>query len=238
VAVVVVVAKGPIRLTRASLPATILSLIATSTLAILSPLKHTCSLRPSTAINVYLLASVLGDIPRTRTLWLMNGHLLLARMFSCSLAAKVMMLFLETLEKRHLLRPSALMEADKEGTSGIFVRSMFAWVNPLLYQGFRVIIRQQDLFPIDKKLCAEELEGGLPEVWRKCRANHHTKLQAFANLLLPISRSRRRLQKIFISSSSRIIEMAHHCRHHSSTFASRIHLRTAFSHISHYHLRI
>ncbi|KAE8392559.1 hypothetical protein BDV23DRAFT_151059 [Aspergillus alliaceus] len=61
-------------LTRLSISAAVLGLLATLSLAVISYQEHHCSIRPSFLLGVYLAISILLDGSQARTLWLRRSH--------------------------------------------------------------------------------------------------------------------------------------------------------------------
>lgn len=85
--------------TVASIPAAALSLVDVLTIGLLSYMEHTCSVRPSTLWGVFLLASLVLDIPQSQTLFLMGNQTPLAAVFTAAMGLKVILLMLEAQSK-------------------------------------------------------------------------------------------------------------------------------------------
>jgi ATP-binding cassette subfamily C (CFTR/MRP) protein 1 len=92
--------------TQYSIAAGTLSVLDAVAIGLLSFLHHSRSVRPSTLLQLYLSISLLFDIARTRTLWLANTDSLLAGLFTGATVSKLIMLCLETVEKRRILKPA------------------------------------------------------------------------------------------------------------------------------------
>lgn len=140
--------------TRATLAATVLALVSTLGLCLLSHVEHGRSVRPSSILNVYLFASLLFDIAHARTLWLRaTDHLnhAIAYVSTATVAAKAVVLVVEALEKRRLLRPKC-RQFPPETTGSIFSRFFFWWLNPLFRLGYGQELDVDDLFVLDKQL--------------------------------------------------------------------------------------
>ena len=150
-----------------TIPAAALSFIDALAIIVLSRVEHIYNLRPSTLLNIYIFVSVITDVARVRTLWLIKGDLAVAILYTCSTTLRFAMLLLEAMEKRHILR-SIYPSPSSEEVSGIFNRSVLGWLNPLLLNGFRKILSVSDLLPIDSNLCGEALQTSLPRLWEKC----------------------------------------------------------------------
>jgi ATP-binding cassette, subfamily C (CFTR/MRP), member 1 len=142
--------------TRTTLAAASLTLTSTLGFCFLSYAEHTRAVRPASLLNTYLLVTVLFDIANTRTLWLRAAdHLnhVIAYIATTAVVLKSIILVLEALDKRHLLRPE-YRAYPPEATSSIYHRSLFWWLNPLFRQGYGHELVVDDLFVLDKHIRA------------------------------------------------------------------------------------
>lgn len=156
------------KLTRVSLPAACLSFLATLSLALVSYQEHHRSLRPSFLLSGYLAISTLLDGSQARTLWLRGSHRQIAIVFLAIVIIKLITLFIESIQKRHLLQvPYSRYSSDALG--GIFNRSVFWWLNSLLLRGSSHSVQQQDLPPLDPRLTSETVGIQMEHAWRHCR---------------------------------------------------------------------
>jgi ATP-binding cassette subfamily C (CFTR/MRP) protein 1 len=156
--------------TPVSVPAAALSVIATIGLAALSTLENNRSIRPSLAICTYLLLSTLLDIAQTRTLWLQHGNKALSVLFTCSVLAKVILLYLEAFEKRSFLK-EPYNKYPPEALAGIINTSFFWWLNTLIQKGHKNLLGLGDLFDTDKALSSFSLQAKMQTAWRKQSLN-------------------------------------------------------------------
>jgi hypothetical protein len=78
--------------------------------------------------------------------------------------AKAILLVLEALRKRRLLRPK-FQTSPPEATSGIYERSFFCWLNSLIRLGFGRVLDIEDLFTLDKHLFAAYLQARFRPAW-------------------------------------------------------------------------
>jgi ATP-binding cassette, subfamily C (CFTR/MRP), member 1 len=163
-ALLVLYAVKPVLRTRATLAAAALTLVDALGLCLLSHAEHLYSIRPSAIINVYLLISLLFDIARSRTLWLDGASRSVAAVFSSTIGIKVMILIIEGIEKRSILL-DRYRHSSPEVTSGIYSRSFFWWLNTLMSTGFRRILTNEDLYPIDDDMTSKALLGQGQEAW-------------------------------------------------------------------------
>lgn len=163
-ALLTISATSPSRRT-ISVTSSSLSFVSGLALALLSYLEHKKSLRPSFSINIYLIAIVLLDIVRVRTRWLDHNNAA-AGVLTASLAVTCAMLVLESLDKRSSFISGGQPSLDC--TSGLFSRSMFWWLNPLLLSGFNNVLSFDDLPSIHEKLGSRALGGKLRASWDSC----------------------------------------------------------------------
>jgi hypothetical protein len=132
----------------------------------LSFTEHSKSLKPSGLLNAYLFFSVLFDIVRTRTLWMMNFEPTIPAIFSASLGLKIAILILEEVNKTRYIDAS-VGEAAAEETAGIFSRTLFWWLNRLIRTGFSKVLTVDGLPPIDRRLCSEALLATFTKRWEE-----------------------------------------------------------------------
>ncbi|KAG8161209.1 hypothetical protein KVR01_009473 [Diaporthe batatas] len=167
--------------TRASIPAAAVSFAASLSLLGLSYAEHVYSCRPSTLINVFLLFSVLFDATRTRTLWLQDYNRPAAIAALVATVVKLVMLPVEAIEKRDLLRPQ-YRELPSEATSGIFSQWAFWWELPLFRAGYAKKLEIETLFPLEKHFRSSFLQHSLQTRW-----NQSSREGSYALLLAVLS---------------------------------------------------
>ncbi|KAK1755881.1 ABC multidrug transporter [Echria macrotheca] len=165
--------------TNVSVASSVLGLCVALGLAVMSPLEHRKSPRPSFFITSYLLITLLFDMARARTYWLLGANDPVAGVISASLAVKLVMLGLEAVDKRGILVESYRF-LSRESTSGILSRGVFWWLTPLLSEGFRRVLSVGDLSTINEKLASKKLASELDSVWSDRR--WHQKGLAVATL--------------------------------------------------------
>lgn len=155
---------NPALRTVATIAATVLSLVATFGLVLLSYLEQQRSVRPSTPVCLYLLTSIIFDIPQARTLYLRQGPLAIAVIFTLTMAVKTAMLALESQEKSKNLKEQ-YKGYPPEATRGILDRSVLWWLNPLFLKGFRKLLTLDDLYPTDEALSSQMLREKMQATW-------------------------------------------------------------------------
>ena len=152
--------------TQTSVPTATITFIGSLVLCILSYAEHVRTVAPSFLLNIYLFFSLLFDIARARTLWLQQYNRTIAIVFTASVAVKFVLVLLEGFEKRGLLRAD-YKGYPPEATSGIYSKSFFFWLRSLLQNGYRRLLRVDDLFVLDKSLASENLQYVLQRTWAK-----------------------------------------------------------------------
>jgi len=148
VAMLVVWSVNPVFRNRASIPATVVSLLASVALCFLSFVEDSRSVRPSSLINAYLLASIVLDLPQARTLWLRPIPTSLPGIFTTGVLAKAVSACLEACSKRQYLFAQYRSDAPEMLVS-LYDRTMLWWLNPIFQLGFRNQIASADMLPLD-----------------------------------------------------------------------------------------
>lgn len=139
------------------MPTAALTLAGSLVFLAVSYVEHINSVRPSFLLSTYLFSTVIFDIARTRTLWLMQNDQAIAIVFSATLAFKVVILSLEAMSKREVLR-LAYEAYPPEATGGLFSTYLFLWLNRLFRRGYSNLLLLEDLFPLDKHLFSQYVE--------------------------------------------------------------------------------
>ena len=152
--------------TRASTVAACLTVADALALSILSHLDHLRSIRPSSIINAYALLSLPLDVARVRSLWIRGGSAPLAAVLSGTVSVKLLVIIAEAVEKRDILLHQ-YRAYSPESTSGIYSRSFFWWLNPLFRDGFKKVLTDDDLYPIDVDMKVEIIQRRLKDEWAR-----------------------------------------------------------------------
>lgn len=159
-------ARGYGVVTRVTIPAGILALLGTLTLMGLSELEHGRVLRPSLVIQTYLLFTAFLDIARVRTQWLLDQADIVPSLVTVTLALKLGLLVLESVNKARFLKEEKPALPPLERT-GIFGRALLIWLNPMFLLGYSKDLTVDDLFPLDSDLNGGYLTKSLTEEWKK-----------------------------------------------------------------------
>jgi ATP-binding cassette, subfamily C (CFTR/MRP), member 1 len=150
--------------TRTSIAEAVIGLFDAFTIAALSYVEHTRSVKPSIILNGYLFFSILLDIPLVRTFWIRPGFHAIAGVFTAALGTKATLLVLEETPKSLLVGEKS---APKETVAGVISRSVLWWCNKLLLTGSRLVIGVDDLGSIDDKFDSKKLLEQLETEWEK-----------------------------------------------------------------------
>lgn len=142
--------------TRASVSAAVLSMFECIVFMTLSAMEHRKSIGPPLLLDAYLFISVLFDAVRARTLWLNNVQLSISIIFTITTMIKLAVLILEESGKRRWLLPSK-RPWSKEVTSGIFSRTLFAWLDRMMWKGYSSSFTVTSLPDIDCDLLSESV---------------------------------------------------------------------------------
>lgn len=80
----------------ASLPSAVVNLIAALLVLALTGLEDAKSLQPSFLLHIYLLLTLILDLPQARTLWLTRPNTALAAIFTTSVVARAVLLLVDS----------------------------------------------------------------------------------------------------------------------------------------------
>lgn len=160
-----------------------LSLIVAVSIVVLLHLEHSRAVRPSFLVSAYLFITVLLDIARVRTAWLLQYGRAYPACLTASLIIKLILLVLANVEKRKLLLPAEKAQSI-ESTSGLFNRGLFAWLNELLRKGHTLLLTGDALPNIHEKLSSSDLSDRFSKSWALCdQSRQHALLLAIVNCL-------------------------------------------------------
>lgn len=146
-----------------------LGLTSALVIGLVSHFEHKRSIRPSFLVSLYILITLLFDIARARTHWLMRQRDSIAAILTAIVGLKLAMLVIESIEKRNILS-SAYKNVSTESTSGLFNRALFCWLNPLLLKGYISVLSAENLFPITENLSSIEVVENLQRGWQASTA--------------------------------------------------------------------
>lgn len=159
----------------ALLAGTALEFVAASVVVTIIDLEYFRSIRPSSVTSVYLSATLLFEIARTRTAWLLHDNPLYPACLSTSLAIRLVLLILQNCEKKRWLLKKSEKLSD-ESIGGPFNRSFFVWLNGLLRQGYTALLNGNELPHIHEKLSSQDLSKSFEAAWANCNQNRKNAL--------------------------------------------------------------
>lgn len=148
-----------------AIAAAVVAAVEVIPMAVLSYYDHARSLRPSTLLGCYLLTTLMFDVARVRTLWLMHASSAVTSTFTAAFSLKALALVLETIEKRRSIVAIQSKDAAPEETSGPLNRAVFWWVNPLLVVGCRRDLSVIQLPSIGLDMDSETIHHSFESVW-------------------------------------------------------------------------
>lgn len=152
--------------TRATVPTAIAVVVVSLLLLCLSHLEHLRSPRPSTIICLFLGFTLLFDLVRLRTLSFLQHNRTVTTTFAVGWLVKTIVLALESTSKKSFLK-KPFSNGAPEATSGIYSRSLFWWLNGLLWKGSTTTLSVDDLPDLDDGLKAAANPQTLMEKWNQ-----------------------------------------------------------------------
>ncbi|OOO11358.1 ABC transporter related protein [Aspergillus oryzae] len=112
----------------------------------LVPLEHSRTLRPSFLLLFYLSTDLIFNVVPIGSPWPADSSLEVKRFLAASIGIELILLALETVEKRRwLLTYHAAV--PRESTSGPFSRLLFLWLNHLLKAGYTNMLTPDCILP-------------------------------------------------------------------------------------------
>ncbi|KAM3549612.1 hypothetical protein ARSEF4850_008758, partial [Beauveria asiatica] len=146
--------------------AAIMTSISAACMAIMVVVGHLYFLRPPSFLGLALTLTLIFDIGTTWTYFHRTGLQSIARLHVPLPALKLVLICLEEVSKRNLIRSKALRSSlGQEALAGFWNRSLLLWVNPLLLFGFRREITMNVLPGIGPHLEAELLYQHFQRRW-------------------------------------------------------------------------
>ena len=154
-------------ITRVAVPAAALSLIGMLAVFALTLFEHSRTVRPSTLICLYILASIVADSVLLRTLHARgySRSIPIVGVVSTSIATKLCFLVLESTPKTSYLKNKD--DYGPEEVTGVFGRGVLWWLNSLFWHGHHNVLTLNDLYPIDHDLRAIPLRSNMQQEWKK-----------------------------------------------------------------------
>lgn len=150
-----------------TIAANVVLLCSTFGLLVLSHFEHCRTTRPSLITQSFLLVIIVLELPRLRTLWLLEGddQQAVACLFTVVFVLWIVSLQLESLQKWKHVHAST-KSIPPEERQGMFGRTFFWWLMPMFMQGYSRTLSMDDLFAIDDDLKGTMLYERLLKSWR------------------------------------------------------------------------
>jgi ATP-binding cassette subfamily C (CFTR/MRP) protein 1 len=171
--------------TATSTVAAVLALVIALVLIPLSHAEHSRSVRPSTLICVYLVASTVFDAVQTRTLFITSEDIAIPATLCCSMTAKLIITVLEAREKRAYLR-QPFSSYPPETIANTFNRTFLWWLNRTFATGFRKLMTRDDLDSTSSELRSRVLARRLKLSW-KSRCTMGSQAMPPSRWMLPLA---------------------------------------------------
>jgi ATP-binding cassette, subfamily C (CFTR/MRP), member 1 len=119
-------------------------------------------------LQFFFFITILLDLPRVRTQWLLDDNTIVAAVFTITFVLRVPLLFIESAQKwRYATTPGE--EIPPEERQGIFGRTFFWWLNPLFKEGYSKNLTMDDLYAIDDEIKGSVLYERLRKSWNSGR---------------------------------------------------------------------
>lgn len=156
--------RSPLHQVSASIPSASLSFVDALAVCHLSYIEQRRSVRPSTLLNIYLLATLFFDIVQARTLFLLKDFPTIAAVCAASIGIKVLLLIIEAQSKASILR-YPYRTLSPEETAGILNRTLLWWINSLLVTGHQKLLTGDELPRLDSELASEHMREEMERAW-------------------------------------------------------------------------
>ncbi|KAH7129421.1 ABC transporter [Dactylonectria estremocensis] len=173
-----------------SVPSDVLRFAVSVIILLLSFAEHKRAPRPSVLLGCFLFSTLLFDIVRTRTLWLIAQHDLhhdaatRAKMAVAMTVLKGVVLVLEAQHKRYA--QDWKDHHSPEETSGIFSLSTYTWLDRLFLSGFRSLLSVGDLYALDQTMSASRLQAKVNQRWIKGSPSQELSRRMLTTLAAPL----------------------------------------------------
>ncbi|KAJ6788053.1 hypothetical protein PWT90_09274 [Aphanocladium album] len=145
-------------LTTASIPAASLDLVASVALAAFIFVEHRHALRESAFLGLYLSITFLLDIAKCRSYFRRTGLEALGGLAAAAAIIRLTIIILEELPRTALIVDDEIRQlTGREAAAGFWTRSLFLWLNPLIWKGYRGTIAIEDISEIGAEFSSRTL---------------------------------------------------------------------------------
>lgn len=178
--------------TKLSIASASLEFVASLVIIILSQLEHTKAVHPSHLLQFFLLVVLFCNAVRLRTLFLVDYPTSLVIFASIHTFLTGFYLILESINKRALFSSQDDQKLSPEETVGLFEKRLFWYLNRFFQEGYRKILKPDDLIQIDTDLASKHRDTLFQGIWAKQdKSNKRLLLRTIVSvlwidLLLPV----------------------------------------------------
>ncbi|TVY93597.1 ABC transporter [Lachnellula willkommii] len=142
----------------------LVSLLAALGLSLLLFLEQQRSQKPSDLATLYLLASIFCDVVVITVPSGTAERMKISRPILIRCCMHAALLLFECCGKRSAFSAVNKHQSPEE-LSGVLSRALFTWINPILLQGYRNILIDQDLPPLSQNMKPEVTRKAILDIW-------------------------------------------------------------------------
>ncbi|OAR00032.1 hypothetical protein LLEC1_00475 [Akanthomyces lecanii] len=152
--------------TTTSIPAASLDLVASLALALLLLIEHQRALRESAFLGLYLSITFLLELAKCRSYFRRPGLETLGGLAAAAATFRFVLIILEEIPKTSLIIEDKLRRiTGKEASAGFWTRSLFLWLNPLVWKGYRGTISIDDISELGAEFSSRSLFENFHPRW-------------------------------------------------------------------------
>lgn len=149
-----------------TITANVVTFVASLTVCLLSFWEHGRSVKPSTLLTLYLVASIICDSINLASIYQGHAETRTLALLTASSGLKVILLILECLNKRSYLR-EPYKTLPLEQTIADLNRVFLFWMNGQIWQGHIKLLSVADLPTLDHDIKSRGLRTRMIEAWDK-----------------------------------------------------------------------
>lgn len=144
----------------------IASLIAGLGLSLLLFLEHQRSFKASDLATLYLILSIICDVILLTMPSKLAAHIVVLHPVLVRCSMHLALLVLE-FRSKHQAFGDVNNSQSPEELNGVVSRVFFTWINPILLQGYKNILIDQDLPPLSHDLKAKVTRKAILQTWNQ-----------------------------------------------------------------------
>jgi ATP-binding cassette, subfamily C (CFTR/MRP), member 1 len=149
-----------------SIATNVISFVAALAVCPLSFFEHGRTVKPSTLLIFYLLASVICKGVLLRSFYLEYANSAIPAVLTIEVGLKFLFLILESTSKRSYLR-KPYRELPVEQTVSVLNQAFLFWVNDLILLGNSKLLTYSDLPSLNDGLKSRDLRARMEDAWNK-----------------------------------------------------------------------